>query len=747
MSVRRVPRSLAIGLFVIAAFLGFALHVTRHQETVRKPLAEGEPDAGVMVVSSLEAELEGEALANSCSPACSAGQTCCSISPRVCANLNTDVNHCGACATACSTNHITRSCSGGSCSAGTCTSPFLDCNSNKQTDGCEVDPRSDANNCGSCGHVCTGTDPACCSSGCVDLAYSNNNCGACGNVCTPTNGTLAPAGCSAYTCHYICNTGYGDCNQAVGNDLDGCETNTQTDPLNCGACSVACSNNHITTPTCASSACNGTCDTGYQDCDSNKTGNGCETHIAADPSNCGSCGNVCSSNHISSPTCTSSVCGGTCDTGWGECDGNHGNGCEANLNTDPSNCSSCGHACSIAHGTAGCSSGSCTVASCDAGWADCNSNPGDGCETPLNTTTNCGACGAACDTAHSTPSSCTAGVCIYSGCLGNYLDCDTSGANLNGCETDDTGTANCGGCGNSCTLTHASGDSCNGTTCSYTCSAGYGDCNSVTAPDTDGCETSLSTTSNCGGCGNACALTNASGDSCNGTKCSYTCNGGYADCNAGTAPDTDGCETSTSTTSNCAGCGNVCDTTHASSASCSGTACSYTCSAGYADCTVGGVDTDGCETNINTDVNNCGSCGHVCAANQICSSGTCVCDSNHVQCVGDSVNECDNAHVQSATEYECYSDGIGPNIVANQCYNNGGLGGGTRGGGHGCTAGRICCPSSPLSTSAASCTNQNDVNNCFRCGNVCSGIANHCNGTAATPCCDINGQNCVAPLQ
>ena len=48
--------------------------------------------------------------------------------------------------------------------------------------------------------------------------------------------------------------------------------------------------------------------------------------------------------------------------------------------------------------------------------------------------------------------------------------------------------------------------------------------------NTDGCETATTTTANCGGCGNACTLAHASAASCNGTTCSYTCNAGFADC-------------------------------------------------------------------------------------------------------------------------------------------------------------------------------------------------------------------------
>ena len=46
------------------------------------------------------------------------------------------------------------------------------------------------------------------------------------------------------------------------------------------------------------------------------------------------------------------------------------------------------------------------------------------------------------------------------------------------------------------------------------------------------------------------------------------------------------------------------------------------CQAGFADCN--NNDADGCETNIVTDRNNCGSCGAACPGSQACVNGTCV---------------------------------------------------------------------------------------------------------------------------
>ena len=88
------------------------------------------------------------------------------------------------------------------------------------------------------------------------------------------------------------------------------------------------------------------------------------------------------------------------------------------------------------------------------GYADCNHNTADGCETPLNTPTNCGGCGHVCQQVGGT------NACVLSGT--NYVckpTCDATHADCNhmpddGCEVDLTGPNNCGACGHACTNPH-----------------------------------------------------------------------------------------------------------------------------------------------------------------------------------------------------------------------------------------------------------------------------------------------------
>jgi Stigma-specific protein, Stig1 len=69
-----------------------------------------------------------------CGMACEGAGVCCSGG---CASLDTDFHNCGMCGQACSANHVTPSCSTGSCEGASCSASFVDCNHDKRTDGCE----------------------------------------------------------------------------------------------------------------------------------------------------------------------------------------------------------------------------------------------------------------------------------------------------------------------------------------------------------------------------------------------------------------------------------------------------------------------------------------------------------------------------------------------------------------------------------------------------------------------------------
>jgi alpha-tubulin suppressor-like RCC1 family protein len=186
-----------------------------------------------------------------------------------------------------------------------------------------------------------------------------------------------------------CTAGHADCNL---DGHDGCETSTTT-TSDCGACGVPCRRPNAEA-SCADGTCRvGACLAGFADCDG-LDANGCETRLDRDDA-CGACGATCSSSH-GVGVCEPGGCAiATCELGFDDCDGVAGNGCEASLDTLAS-CGACGRACSVAHGQPRCAAGSCVIDRCDAELADCDGDPGTGCERSTDLESDCGACGLAC---------------------------------------------------------------------------------------------------------------------------------------------------------------------------------------------------------------------------------------------------------------------------------------------------------------------------------------------------------------
>lgn len=420
----------------------------------------------------------------SCGFVCPAGETCemgvCGVyCPKDKANCDNDplngcetplqtLTDCEFCGDACDPANASASCDqNGVCHLDQCDPGWANCDSSSDN-GCETNSDGDANNCGTCGNVCPSgaKSTAVCQSGVCkincDPGYSNcdndpnngceihsdvdvDNCGsgasACGNVCNMPNATAACAGGVCIIAQ--CNAGFMDCD---GNPANGCEVNVQNNTNNCGMCGNTCQTANGTA-VCNAGMCGvGTCNAGYADCNG-QAADGCEINTANDPNHCGSCPNVCNLAHAAS-TCTGGVCTiGACNAGYANCNNVSSDGCEINTTNNPLNCGACNTQCNVFNGTAGCSSSMCTIASCNAGWGNCNGLSQDGCETNLtNSVGNCGSCGNNCAancTGNVAATTCSSSTCGISACSGANYNVD--GTCTNGCECPSKGTSStCG---------------------------------------------------------------------------------------------------------------------------------------------------------------------------------------------------------------------------------------------------------------------------------------------------------------
>jgi hypothetical protein len=394
------------------------------------------------------------------------------------------------------------------------------------------------------------------------------------------------------------------------------------------------------------------CDDGFRDCDGDAN-TGCEASLD-DVATCGSCDNPCAfPNAVAA--CVAHACVlDRCKLGWDDCDGD-GASCEMPLNT-LTDCGSCGVVCGgLANAIATCASGVCAPMQCTGNFGDCNGDPRDGCELELNTLSDCGTCGKACALGGG-GDDCATGVCLSTGCSAGFADCD--GDPSDGCESLNA-AAHCGGCGMPCddALPNVLSATCNAMTCQVTCEPGFADCNGGA---TNGCETALGSSQHCADCGDACALDHAVTE-CAGSCQFVRCADGWDDCDGNLA---NGCEQSLNEDEDCGSCDNDCTMT--GDPICSGGVCGdVSCPAGRADCNQDGLP---CEIDLVIDEANCGACGFSCqfaavpephaAAGLQCQAGACValCDATYDDCDGDYANGCE---ASLRTVLDCAACGMG----------------------------------------------------------------------------------------
>lgn len=194
----------------------------------------------------------------------------------------------------------------GQCVIARCDPGWADCDG-VEVNGCEAD-LSSPSTCNDCHTSCSGTNYLCSASGCVSA------CGSGDTFCGP--------------------------NSCV---------DSATSPQDCGGCGVACTGAASNaTSTCIAGACSPQqCAAGYASCNGKclpaswVTCNGtCGYDTTSDPSNCGSCGNVCMAPQNGQSACVNSACIVSCAPAFSLC----ANACVQTA-VDPANCGACGHAC------------------------------------------------------------------------------------------------------------------------------------------------------------------------------------------------------------------------------------------------------------------------------------------------------------------------------------------------------------------------------------------------------------------
>ena len=224
-----------------------------------------------------------------------------------------------------------------------------------------------------------------CNGACVSKDDPSYGCSAAScTACSTTNATPA-CGATGSCSVKACDPGYADCN---GKAEDGCEVDL-TLAASCGACGTTCD---ATKPVCAPSAKSFACSTGCTADAPLLCGTSCVSPLTS-ANHCGGCDTKCPTVVGGTETCQTGVCTLTCKTGY--------HACGATTCAADTDATACGPTCAVcpvpANGTAVCSANACGLASCTAGYGDCNMNAADGCEVNFaNDPLHCGDCMTSC---------------------------------------------------------------------------------------------------------------------------------------------------------------------------------------------------------------------------------------------------------------------------------------------------------------------------------------------------------------
>ena len=338
-----------------------------------------------------------------------------------------DPANCGGCGQPCEpAPHAHAACVAGECQMGECDPQHADCNADP-ADGCEINTGLDADNCGACGHACSlpnAEHSYCDTDDCrigdcqhrledieTEHPYPNY---------TQQEWRIEHPGADTIQIHFaafhledrydhlriydadddLVESYTGELGDFVSAEVPGDTARLvlDSDPgINFFGFAVDWSR-----------ACFGSgCAAGYGDCNADPA-DGCEVDTTGDIENCGGCDQVCAYTNAEASCNDGSCAMGDCLAGFGDCNAGAVDGCEVDLMTDMSHCGACGQVCDTSHASGSCQDGVCVLSSCDAGWADCNADTTDGCETNTDSNeANCGGCGESC----ADGSRCVDGVC------------------------------------------------------------------------------------------------------------------------------------------------------------------------------------------------------------------------------------------------------------------------------------------------------------------------------------------------
>lgn len=459
---------------------------------------------------------------------CADGETCGGGGPNLCGTASCRPKTCPALGASC--GYVSDGCSE-AIDCGGCPVPET-CGGAGKANQCGCTPRT----CGQLGASCGNAPDGCggvvscgtCPSGQTCGGAGPNRCGS--GACAPKTCSQLSVGCGAVS--------------------DGC-----ADVVDCGTCEAP--------QVCGGAGEANQCGCAPRTCvqlgaSCGQVDGGCGSLIE-----CGSCpvGTTCGGGGVpnqcgcdctlphAQTTCLHGECAiGSCDAGWGDCDGEASNGCEVDLNSDPLHCGTCstscddGNACTVGDG---CMAGSCAPGS----QTVCNSPPDPLCYEATGTCDPAsGSCqyaakpdGTACGTTTCGDwSSCSwGGECSSTGTRSRTCtDYACSGGTCASSNRPDPGT---------CTRTVANGTSCSlGYCCSNTCVArnnkshcgscgvncGTQSCVQITGLNQYSCTCSSNAFCQGVGFGSIATCYSASGQMiCNcqcpsGTSCTGQCSGG-----------------------------------------------------------------------------------------------------------------------------------------------------------------------------------------------------------------------------